>query len=289
MRTVNFDGIAYEEFDSIHEYLRIEKQRDWNSFFAGKSHSSRRGEGYGFNASSSFEEACDLLTNGWSEPLNKMRDAFNHKVRVNTTESRTKAQNRYNVMGHTPSVPRFIEGLPDAMVETIRQPMKSKTIHLMYDTVVAGSMSTEQMTKAGVAVLETVSYLERLGYRVKLTSVGAFVLKSEFGGRGVMGGIVMKEYRQPLDVKKLCFPVAHGDMSRRIFFGWQEKTPVLREYCNGYGHGTFNESPSERDKLQKALEAEGGFFICESMVRRANYDPETLMKQRGIAQTKGGK
>ena len=55
------------------------------------------------------------------------------------------------------------------MIDVHREPMRTKTIEVYYDFGVSCYVDTEDMVKAGIAVLQLVSNIERLGYRVKLT------------------------------------------------------------------------------------------------------------------------
>lgn len=282
MRQVDLNGIAYEEFDSIHEFLTLTAERGENKWWKGHRLSSQRYEySSGFTATPTWESAVELLERGWDYPLNKMRDSYEVKIAADHVERKTRAKTEYRPVGHTPSVPRALMGHPNAMIRTRRETLPAKTIHLMYDTSVAGGVDTDTMTKCGITMLEVVSIFERQGYRVKLTVTASSVLKNSMTGKkGIIGGIVVKDYRDSLDIKKLCFPLAHPSMFRRIFFRHVETTPLMGEWYDSYGHGTFNgDFGGGRERIREAVKGENGAYIFVQDIKSARYDAAELMKR----------
>ena len=287
MQTLDFtiDGqhIIGETFDSIAEFNRVTDARATNHHGRSNDSAVRSGNS-SWAGTESYTEATALLADGWSDPLEALREGHRLAAQVKRVESVSRARMQNNVVGCAPVVPRALLGLPDSMRRVYREPVKAKTLTIHYDVGATSSVSTDEMTKSGVAVLALVSTLERLGFRVRLF-VGSGV-KWNSSGRYV--GVELKGYRDALDLKKLCFPLAHPSMQRRIAFRWRETSPVITSECRGYGIAFSSYINKDyRAAMRDHFAKSNGYYINLDDTSTAHYKVDTLMDNLGMTRNLG--
>lgn len=277
--------ITLERFGSISQLMSTLKSRQ------GKVNEGMRGENSSetstekFSGTKSYDEACDQLLNGWDKHLNEIKKGFNEAVRVNANTTTQKTRVSAGVVGYAPLVPNAIRGLPNSMITTERIPQKVKAVTIVYNTSVSSHWTTDEMVKCGIAVMKLVNKLELDGYRVKL-SVEAM---STTADRDQCRMIVdVKDWKQPLDLKKLCFPMVSPSMLRRIGFRWLETVPNMtnRGFSGGYGTPLCSERGYQKN-LESAREAkvigDNEYYLTAYMVKENNHDIAKIMEQAGMS------
>jgi hypothetical protein len=173
------------------------------------------------------------------------------------------------------------------MIMTEKTPSKVKAVSILFSMSVTADYTQEQILNAGIVVLNIVNDLELAGYRVKL-DVEFFGSAS---GHDVSSARVnVKDWRQPLDLKKLAFPISHPSMFRRFGFHWLETQPKLTNsgYASGYGSSMWKEN------YEKALEIfkESGmldkneYLITTYLCINEKYDKERIIKRCGLTDVK---
>ena len=75
----------------------------------------------------------------------------------------------------------------------------------------------------------------------------------------------LKDSKQPFDILKLCFPLVHPSMLRRLSFAWLERSPLVYHdsFTCGYGKATNFVKPVEEitEALKKCkLLGEADFY-----------------------------
>ena len=89
------------------------------------------------------------------------------------------------------------------------------------------------------------------------------------GSEWQIASVNVKDYKEQLDIKKLCFPLAHPSMFRRFGFAWLERSTDMKEgFAYGYGH-------SAQKKEERQLESvfgENEFFITQDHVSKLSID-----------------
>lgn len=174
------------------------------------------------------KEVIEYLKHGWSggiKPLKETLKAASHNV----GEKRYKTKN--SVVGFQPIVPLAIMGLPESMLTTEVKQIKSKVIELYYDCTISAINSSEQILENGQKVMRAVLSLEQAGYRVGLNAIQTY-----YDWRNAdMLLVKVKGANQPLDLKRVLFPMMHPGFFRVVGFGWYERCPSAT-YRSGYGH-----------------------------------------------------
>lgn len=280
--------IIVEKYSTIEQLMAVLKSREGKNNVGMRGADSSTSGTKKFTGTASYEEALSLLKNGWTEPLEEIKAEFNKASRVNenTTASRTRVSS--GVVGYAPIVPNAILGLPNSMVRSDKVPQKVKAVTVVYNIQVDCNWSTQSLQKCGVAVLKLINRLELNGYRVKLSLETFAAEKNDDQNRVIVD---LKDWRQPLDLKKICFPVANPSMMRRIGFRWLETVPNMdnRSFASGYGRPCCSENNylSDRDKAREAkIIGDNEYFLSAYMVKENKHDVDAIMEQAGMTSLK---
>lgn len=274
--------VKVERFDSIAQMTTVINSRTENKVFSGRTLSSRGGDKE-FTRTESYEEAERLLANGWEEPLDKIKKGVADGFKANTTLNKSRPQT--GIVGYAPCVPNAILGLPNSMIMTEKTPSKVKAIRILYSPSVTADVDEDDIFKSGVVVMNIVNDLELAGYRVRL-DIEFFGSKKD---NEIVSAIVnVKDYRQPLDLKKLAFPISHPSMFRRLGFRWLETYPQLENsgFRGGYGTDQFGKDFLENKKgyeENKILE-KNEYLITTYLCRNKRFDKEEIKRVCGIAE-----
>ena len=272
-----------ENFESIEHLLWSNKTRRPNKVFANKNLASEKTDEdrFEFTQTHSYEEAEDLIKNGYSEPLSEIKRG----VETNATVfSKQKTAIKNDIVGFAPCVPNAIIGLPKSMVNVESVIKKSKTISLVYDTTAGCLTEADKFIKAGVAVLSLSDALEKSGYRVSLKCA---VYNAEKEEERVFATVNLKDWRQPLDLKKMAFPFCHPSMLRRIGFKWLETQPKLTDtrFLGGYGESVANKYDYKKvlEILKKNKEIkENEIYINIRICKDNNFDVKNIATVCGL-------
>lgn len=275
-----------EHFDSMEALLATIESRPVNNAFASSKSSdkeklsSRTGDDE-FCGTKSFEEAVELMMHGWDEPLSKLKKEAS-KLQAKSNMKTSKYVPTSGVVGFAPIVPNAIMGLPNSMIHYNKTQQKVKAVTLVYGNHVNCGWTTDEIIKASVVALQIVNELELMGYRVKLAVEGYYGERGRNSARFVVD---VKDWRQPIDLKKLAFPMVHPSMLRRIAFAWLETTPELsKDMVWGYGVPANNknyESVVAELKRSKQL-GENDFYLTPYMIKDCGHDVNKVMERAGM-------
>lgn len=275
--------MVYEHFNSIHSMIAALKSRPENDVFKGKPLSSIK-DSYSFNMTHSLDEAYDLCQNGWDDKLSEVKKQFTAATRPNKngTIDRRRAYN--HVVGYAPNVPNAILGLPQSMITTDKQPQKVKVASIVYSPTGLCDVEAEDLVKAGIVVLNIVNQLELNGIRVNLV----LQPKGSYGSKQRTAMLVnVKDYRDPLNLRKLCFPMIHPSIFRRLGFRWLETVPGLtdRGYAFGYGHTETGNDGYKETLVNAGAIGKDDYYISYYNIEKCKFDREAVMKYAGITLT----
>lgn len=202
-----------------------------------------------FYATDNYKAAEKLLIHGWDSGIEAMKKGSSEDFAA--TAPRAIVRNYY--VGACPNVARALQGLPDAMRQVYRQPMKQRVLTLIVDAGAAGITPKQRYMEVGAYIYQAIREIERQGTRVELISVhGSKMCKADDAAPDLIIGFetVIKKASESLDAGRLSFTVAHVDMLRRISFKYSEVCPCdalngenAKKYSAfGYGY------PMERGK-----------------------------------------
>lgn len=269
-------NIVKEDFRSIEEMLNVITNRPNNDIMRDKNDSINNS--YDFTKTHSWNEAVDLFKKGYTNILPKIKSGVSQDIK--RVESIQKRRTSTNVVGYAPHVPNAILGFPNSMIFTESVPQKVKAISIVYSITETCGHDKEEFVKSGICVLNVINRLELLGYRVSLKIMFYCAIDGE---DRAFGSIKVKDFKEHLDLQKLCFPVAHPSMFRRFGFKWLETCRGLKEHDWRYGYGRQCE---EYDSgLQEYLK-DNEFYISLKKTNKFNYDAEKIIQEMNIKKMK---
>lgn len=224
------------EYKSIAEFYDYLCTTPFNDVFRWSEHSSVSGS-ESFTKTKSFDEAVDLMKNGWSEMANKLTNKL--KVKENQSAMVQKRKSINSVAGFQPIVPLYLSGVPNNMVSQKMVPVKQKVIEITKSVDYSGGTSTNTIIDESVKALQLVKRFEAMGYRVILN----IAIGSVEDNKKMFAKVRIKNADEKLNISKLAFPLVHPSMLRRLFFRWIEVYPeVTKAFVTGYGRpGTTGE------------------------------------------------
>lgn len=199
---------------------------------------------YSFSQTHTFDEAVELLKYGDENLFNLVKKA---KSEINVEKILGNAKRRQvyknNIQGYLPNVANFLIGNPKNMIDVEKAKTSQRVINIFLNIRVDGFTSADEVTKIGVKYLSVIDILEKMGYRCNLYSGVA----NERDGYYSFMMVRVKTDKEPLNMKKICFTIAHPSMQRRIKFKWMEVNDFHFDYtCRGYGGYV---SPSTAKKI----------------------------------------
>lgn len=255
-----------ERYDSAMEVAdNCRKRKITDSRFDDKS----QGSFGGWEGVKSYDEALDYMRNGYQPTVDSMRDLF--KVSRSGEGTRFAFQNQ--IAGFAPIVPLALKGVPNCMMNMTMKPIKAKVADIYYDMTASCSTSSDQIMDAGKTLLGTIIEMERQGYRFNLYCIQSYSETHDCD----MLVVKVKDARQPLDLKRISFPLTHTGFFRVVGFDWYSRVPGGR-YRSGYGRAlsyTMN-----KDRMDKAMkELFGKNVIAFSAVEIINNGKEYIKKE----------
>ena len=266
--------VDVEHFSSIADLMSELSKRPNNSIMQGEASSMQKG-GKAWYGTNSYEESEDLMLHGYTEILPKVKEGIRANAKVISKQfSPTDRRRPKNLpIGFVPNVPNSILNLPNSMIDIKVTPQKRKTICITY--VMAGSCGTsaDMWIKAGISLLTAIKIIERRGISVKIDA-SFYCGSSE--GQCVMGSVTVKNYGQPLDIQKLCFPLANPSMFRRIGFKFLETTPILKSRGFRYGYGRGFEA--DEKEIKERIETSQNYMLYGQWIAKHDYKVESILE-----------
>lgn len=264
-------NIIKEHFNSIHEMIATIEARPNNEIMKDEKQ-SQTGTG-SFTGTKSYNHAKELFRNGYTEILPNIKTGVAANLRRTETRPRRCIEN--NVVGYAPNVPNAILGLPKSMILTRTTPQKIKAVSLVVGITENCGTKTDEFIKSGIAALGVVNALELRGYRVNL-KVAFYVAECEKDR--AFATATLKDYREHLDLQKLCFPLAHPSMLRRFGFKWLETAQGLKaDWTGGYGKNL-----DDLEFIKQTFLSDNEYFMNLSITKQNKYDPEKIIKYLDI-------
>jgi len=231
--------ILRQHFSSINEFYKFITTESVNEVFKQRKEilASQR-FGTSWEGTETFEEAADLMLNGWSEMAKKLEGKLQAKIKnVSTTKTRKTV---YDVVGGNCSVPRYLQGIPTNMINQKtaikRQPVVTINKNISYAAVV----SSEKIIQESIKAFEIVRRIEAGGTRVNLNIAWSSQdsHNNSFSKERFIVTIRIKNAGERLNISKMAFPLVHPSMLRRLSFRWLEVNKLITcmSFNGGYGY-----------------------------------------------------
>ena len=254
-----------EDFGSIYSLLNTINNRENNSFMRNEDSSQEHGNEE-WSGTSSYEEAQSLLIHGYEDPVKSIKSnlAKNKKLTSKIYNSIPKPIVQNRVVGFVPNVPNALKGLPESMITLEKFHKKRKTISIIYATGGSCGVESDVLASAGVALVSAINLIELSGVQTELSI--SFMPTKETK-QIIFPTVKIKSYGERFNLQKICFPMIHPAMFRRIGFKYLETCPgMVENFSHGYGR------PPELEVLKTLIK--GGLFFLDEMDASI---PETLI------------
>lgn len=270
-RDTSQNGSIFETFADFSEFFNIcdSRKHKGGSFNNSRTRYSEGDDWAGAN----YEQAKDMLLHGYDKSVS----AVNARVNQLQKQSFERPPRRVkDYCGYAPIVPAYVIGLPKTMWRNKAEHKQSKVVTVVYDVGVSCGVSARELEEHGAKVVSYVMNLERLGYRVRIDAMDGFARD----GRAYALRIPIKNENNPINLKRICFPMTHVAFSRTLAFDWYERCPDA-EYMSGYGTPLYAMNESARADILKQVMNSNEYYI--------NYrlEPEDVFKD--FAEELGGK
>lgn len=253
-----------EQFDSAMEVVETCRTRKMtNGSFNDMRDPSRYDK---WNGVKSYDEALDFMKNGYQPTVESLRSAF----KFNKQGEGTRFSFQNEIQGFAPVVPLALKNVPNSMMNVRMKPIKAKVVDVYYDMTVSCSIKSDDIIEAGRKLLASIISLEKQGYRFNLYAVQTYSDSNSCD----MLTVRVKRDSQPLDLKRVSFPLTHTGFFRCIGFDWYSKVPG-GTYRFGYGHGIAYEFKDARLK-NMAKELFGNNAIYFSAAQIIDNDEEHI-------------
>lgn len=266
-------NLITEKFSSIAELMTTLEKRENNAIMKSCHSSSEKGD-KGWYGTDSFEEASQLMRTGYTEVLPKIKEGLktSSKVISRLTSDIPRRKQENSVIGFVPNVPNALLNLPNSMIDVKMIVQKRKTLNIVYIMSGSAAYSIDMWIKAGISLLTAIKIIERMGISVK---IDCSFYCGTIDNETAMGSVTVKNYGQPLDIQKLCFPLVNPSMFRRIGFKFLETTPIISKegFAYGYGRG-FEMNSSE---IVKKIEDERTYVLHGQWIKDHNYEVKEIL------------
>lgn len=219
-----------EDFGSIYSLLNTINNRENNSFMRNEDSSQEHGNEE-WSGTSSYEEAQSLLIHGYEDPIKSIKSnlAKNKKLTSKIYNSIPKPIVQNRVVG----LPNALKGLPDSMITLEKLHKKRKTISIIYATGGSCGVESDVLASAGAALVSAINLIELSGVQTEL-SIGFMPAKET--KQVIFPTVKIKSYGERFNLQKICFPMIHPAMFRRIGFKYLETCPgMVENFSHGYG------------------------------------------------------
>ena len=219
-----------ERYNSVGEMVGLLKTRNMtSSSFDNMSSKTLDSSWTGVNT---YDEALEFLGKGYQPVIEKLKE----RLRANIAGDGKRISFKNDVIGYAPIVPLAMQGVPQSMINHTMKPIKAKVIDLFYDVTVNCETSSNQIIDNGSKILGAILELEQEGYKINLYAMQSY---SDYKDCDMLV-IKIKDSRQPIDLKRMSFPLTHTAFFRVIGFDWYSKVPGGK-YRSGYGHNINHE------------------------------------------------
>lgn len=218
------------------------------------------------------DETYKMLIEGYQPVV----EALRAKTKFTASGQSKRFKTFNDVAGFAPIIPNAIMGLPHSMINSAMKPIKTKVLDIYYEMTCPAFRNASELIKAGQKILGAIMELEAQGYRFNLYCVQGFY--SPCKGCDMLC-VKVKSANQPMDLKRMSFPIAHTAFFRGIGFDWYSKFPKAT-YRTGYGHAIcFDHSQSEiQEEYRKLMGKNAIYFSAETIISKRD-DAEKYIKE----------
>lgn len=260
-----------EEFSSIFELMNTLKERPNNKFMRDE-HGSQTTGNSSWSGTNTYEEAESLLIYGYNDPVKNIKSNLikNKKLVSKMYNLIPKPIATNQVVGFVPNVPNALMGLPKSMISVEKINRNKKTISIIYATGGAVGIEPKTFESAGTALVSAINLIELAGIQTRL-SIG--FIPSVKGRQIIFPTVNIKNFNERFSLQKICFPMVHPSMFRRIGFKYLETCPSMEEdFSCEYGR------PASLEQIKTCLKEKNTYIISREWITDHDNNIEEILK-----------
>ena len=222
----------------------------------------------------SYEQALQFLEEGYQPTVEKLKTG----IKSNLQGQGKRISFHNDIVGYAPIVPLAILGVPNSMINSHMKPIKAKVIDIYYNMTVGWGTESEDIIKAGVKLLRAIISLEQQGYRFNLYAVQNYYRDNKC----YMLKVKVKDAMQPIDLKRISFPLTHTAFFRVIGFDWYSKCPEAK-YLGGYGRSLDYDFSKERmeNAMKEVFDGNAVWFGCVKIIKESEAYIKEVLENAG--------
>lgn len=273
LKSANGYKIMCERYDSAAEVVADCKVRKiTDRMFHDMADGNLGGKDKKWCGVDSYEQALEYLEKGYQPGVDKLKFA----IKANLSGNGKRISFHNDIVGYAPVVPLAIMGVPNAMVNSHMKQIKTKVVDVYYDGVFGCGVSSENIIKTGSKVIAAILQLEQQGYRFNLSQVQSYSNEKDCD----MMTVKLKDAAQPLDLKRISFPLTHTGFFRVIGFDWYSRTPKARyRACYGHAIGYEGSVKSKLPAMFKEMFGENAVFVSGAELLQKGELGEEYLKE----------
>ena len=220
----------------------------------------------------SYEQALEYLEKGYQPVVDQLKFA----IKANLSGQGKRISFHNDIVGYAPIVPLAIMGVPNAMVNSHIKQIKAKVVDVYYDGAFGCGVSSDKIMSTGAKVIAMILQLEQQGYRFNL-----YQLQSYSDSKSCdMMTVKLKDAAQPVDLKRISFPLTHTGFFRVIGFDWYSKTPKGKyRHCYGNAIGYEDKVKRKLPEMFKEMFGSNAVFVSGAELLRKGDKGEEYLKE----------
>lgn len=262
--------IMVEKYNSASEVVADCKKRSITSnSFDNMDNGNLGGHSYTWCGVKSYEEALGYLENGYQPTVDKLKT----QIKANLQGQGKRISFHNDIVGYAPIVPLAVLGVPNSMINSKMKPIKAKVIDVYYDGTFSSCIKSDEIIETGAKVISVILQLEQQGYRFNLYQVQSYSDDSNCD----LLCVKLKDAGQPIDLKRISFPMTHTGFFRVIGFDWYSKTPKGIYRC-AYGRALCHTSKvnEKLDIVSKELFGDNAVYVSGNYLLNQENGEEYL-------------
>ncbi len=218
-----------------------------------RKNSAEHGSEYGkrWAGTKDWKQAVKWATEGSDDGVEEMRRYIRYFSRALGGMIKLPEYN-YDVMGHDYDVAAVVEGRPEAWLQpedTYLDGISPDTVEIWYNPEYSGYIDVAAISKRGAVACALASLLEQANIPTRLVITYGTIAR----GHRHTADVTLKDYMQPLELRRFGFAVANAASCRRFSFADCETLPrdhrrklgVDDDGTGGYG------SPCNHERIPK--------------------------------------
>lgn len=181
-----------------------------------------------------LEDIIYIWNHGWPEATQVLEREF-ERLTIKNMAMVQGIVEEARVSGSYVDIEKFIEGIPENMVDFIEVEVQSSHLNILLNTDANAAISAEQIAYKGVAVAAAVSTLRKLGVSIRMYgcygSRGIDSILGNHGNTAVQYEIMSPEYGE--NMNEIAIVCCNPAWIRRILFAIQDF--AFGNQSSGYG------------------------------------------------------